>query len=225
MYGRLVTFVIATTKMTAADRSILQAVRAAKAFGPCVPCNPRREALAGETQSSTFNPGAAPNIAVSNATSGDLLQAIVGTDEVPRQAADELASVAEIEAALSVGQERRELWQNVGLQSDTETLLFVLSELPLTARKAFEAVLFEIGHTQKLQASSVCRDKSSNEIFDRPWSAARSDCFATQRDLQSDKTQDLHTVLTRGNVGQAPPLEMLQPVNLRFSLNLKSESR
>ena len=34
-------------------------------------------------------------------------------------------------------------------------------------------------------------------------------------------TQDLRTVLTRGNVGEAPPPEMLQPLNLRFSLNLK----
>jgi hypothetical protein len=32
---------------------------------------------------------------------------------------------------------------------------------------------------------------------------------------------DLRTILTRGNVGEAPPPEMLQPLNLRFSLNLK----
>jgi hypothetical protein len=32
---------------------------------------------------------------------------------------------------------------------------------------------------------------------------------------------DLETVLKRGNIGEAPPPEMLQPVNLRFSLNLK----
>lgn len=34
-------------------------------------------------------------------------------------------------------------------------------------------------------------------------------------------TRDLHTILTRGNVGEAPPPEMLQPLNLRFSLNLR----
>jgi hypothetical protein len=34
-------------------------------------------------------------------------------------------------------------------------------------------------------------------------------------------TEDLRKILTRGNVGEAPPPEMLQPVNLRFSLNLK----
>ncbi|MDQ8728076.1 hypothetical protein [Bradyrhizobium sp. LHD-71] len=34
-------------------------------------------------------------------------------------------------------------------------------------------------------------------------------------------TEDLRTVLTRGNVGEAPPPEMLQPINLRFSLNRK----
>jgi hypothetical protein len=32
---------------------------------------------------------------------------------------------------------------------------------------------------------------------------------------------DLNTILKRGNVGEAPPPEMLQPLNLRFSLNLK----
>ena len=32
---------------------------------------------------------------------------------------------------------------------------------------------------------------------------------------------DLRTILTRGNIGEAPPPEMLQPLNLRFSLNLK----
>ena len=34
-------------------------------------------------------------------------------------------------------------------------------------------------------------------------------------------TEDLRTILKRGNVGEAPPPEMLQPLNLRFSLNLK----
>jgi hypothetical protein len=37
----------------------------------------------------------------------------------------------------------------------------------------------------------------------------------------SGATQDLRTILTRGNVGEAPPPEMLQPLNLRFSLNFK----
>lgn len=31
-------------------------------------------------------------------------------------------------------------------------------------------------------------------------------------------TQDLRTILTRGNIGEAPPPEMLQPLVLRFSL-------
>jgi hypothetical protein len=30
---------------------------------------------------------------------------------------------------------------------------------------------------------------------------------------------DLHAILKRGNVGEAPPPEMLQPLNLSFSLN------
>ena len=36
-------------------------------------------------------------------------------------------------------------------------------------------------------------------------------------------TSDLRAVLTRGNVGEAPPPEMLQPINLRFSLNVPKE--
>ncbi len=31
---------------------------------------------------------------------------------------------------------------------------------------------------------------------------------------------DLHAILMRGTVGEAPPADMLQPLNLRFSLNL-----
>ncbi len=34
-------------------------------------------------------------------------------------------------------------------------------------------------------------------------------------------TRDLQTILTRGNIGEAPPPEMLQPVNLRFSLRAR----
>jgi hypothetical protein len=43
--------------------------------------------------------------------------------------------------------------------------------------------------------------------------------FAALKDERADA--DLHTILTRGNIGEAPPPEMLQPLNLRFSLNLK----
>jgi hypothetical protein len=43
--------------------------------------------------------------------------------------------------------------------------------------------------------------------------------FAALKDAQADA--DLRTILTRGNIGEAPPPEMLQPLNLRFSLNLK----
>jgi len=43
--------------------------------------------------------------------------------------------------------------------------------------------------------------------------------FAALKDAHADT--DLHTILTRGNIGEAPPPEMLQPLNLRFSLNLK----
>jgi hypothetical protein len=43
--------------------------------------------------------------------------------------------------------------------------------------------------------------------------------FAALKDAGADA--DLHTILTRGNIGEAPPPEMLQPLNLRFSLNLK----
>lgn len=43
--------------------------------------------------------------------------------------------------------------------------------------------------------------------------------FPPLNDPQAD--EDLHTILKRGNIGEAPPPEMLQPLNLRFSLNLK----
>jgi hypothetical protein len=32
---------------------------------------------------------------------------------------------------------------------------------------------------------------------------------------------DLRTLLTRGNIGEGPPPEMLQPIHLRFSLDLR----
>lgn len=34
-------------------------------------------------------------------------------------------------------------------------------------------------------------------------------------------TEDLRAILTRGNIGEAPPPDMLQPISLRFSLNTK----
>ncbi len=43
--------------------------------------------------------------------------------------------------------------------------------------------------------------------------------FPPLQDAQAD--EDLHTILKSGNIGEAPPPEMLQPLNLRFSLNLK----
>ena len=43
--------------------------------------------------------------------------------------------------------------------------------------------------------------------------------FSTLNNQQADTA--LHTVLQRGNVGEAPPPEMLQPIRLRFSLNSK----
>jgi hypothetical protein len=43
--------------------------------------------------------------------------------------------------------------------------------------------------------------------------------FAALKNPQADA--DLHTILKRGNIGEPPPPEMLQPLNLRFSLNLK----
>ncbi|QPF88036.1 hypothetical protein IC762_08520 [Bradyrhizobium genosp. L] len=41
--------------------------------------------------------------------------------------------------------------------------------------------------------------------------------FAALADAHA--TEDLRTILTRGNIGEAPPPDMLQPLNLRFSLN------
>ena len=35
-------------------------------------------------------------------------------------------------------------------------------------------------------------------------------------------TKELQTILTRGNIGEAPPPDMLQPIHLRFSLDVKN---
>jgi hypothetical protein len=43
--------------------------------------------------------------------------------------------------------------------------------------------------------------------------------FASLKDQRAD--EDLRTILKRGNVGEAPPPEMLQPVHLSLSLNLR----
>jgi hypothetical protein len=43
--------------------------------------------------------------------------------------------------------------------------------------------------------------------------------FPSLNDPHAD--EDLRTILKRGNVGEAPPPEMLQPLNMKFSLNLK----
>ena len=43
--------------------------------------------------------------------------------------------------------------------------------------------------------------------------------FPPFKNAQAD--EDLHTILKRGNIGEAPPPEMLQPLNLRFSVTLK----
>ena len=43
--------------------------------------------------------------------------------------------------------------------------------------------------------------------------------FAPLKNAQAD--DDLHTILRRGKIGEAPPADMLQPLNLRFSLNIK----
>jgi hypothetical protein len=42
--------------------------------------------------------------------------------------------------------------------------------------------------------------------------------FPALPDVRAD--DDLHAILMRGNVGKAPPSDLLQPLNLRFSLNL-----
>jgi hypothetical protein len=43
--------------------------------------------------------------------------------------------------------------------------------------------------------------------------------FPPLRDAQADG--DLHLILQRGNIGEAPPPEMLQPLNLRLSFAKK----
>src|SRR5436190_23218936 len=43
--------------------------------------------------------------------------------------------------------------------------------------------------------------------------------FGSLNNAQADA--DLQTILKRGNIGEPPPPEMLQPMNLRFSLNIR----
>ena len=43
--------------------------------------------------------------------------------------------------------------------------------------------------------------------------------FGSLNNAQADA--DLQTILKRGNIGEPPPPEMLQPLNLRFSLNIR----
>lgn len=43
--------------------------------------------------------------------------------------------------------------------------------------------------------------------------------FSSLKNARAD--QDLRTILERGNVGKAPPPEMLQPLRLRFALDIK----
>ena len=43
--------------------------------------------------------------------------------------------------------------------------------------------------------------------------------FGSLNDARAEA--DLRTILTRGNIGEAPPPEMLQPLNLRLSVNPK----
>ncbi|MBB4198995.1 hypothetical protein GGD83_002806 [Rhodoblastus sphagnicola] len=43
--------------------------------------------------------------------------------------------------------------------------------------------------------------------------------FAALPDARAD--EDLRVILKRGNIGEAPPPDMLQPLNLRFSLDAR----
>jgi hypothetical protein len=43
--------------------------------------------------------------------------------------------------------------------------------------------------------------------------------FGSLKDVKAEA--DLRTILTRCNIGEAPPPEMLRPLNLRLSLNPK----
>lgn len=59
-------------------------------------------------------------------------------------------------------------------------------------------------------------------VWVNPDGAVERVTFPPLPDLQADA--DLRVVLKRGNIGEAPPPEMLQPLNLRFSLDLRGKS-
>jgi len=65
-------------------------------------------------------------------------------------------------------------------------------------------------------------DGPPRSLVVRAWVAADGKVERVEFPALNDPraTEDLRTILVRGNVGEPPPPDMLQPLHLKFSLNL-----
>lgn len=76
-----------------------------------------------------------------------------------------------------------------------------------------------------LKEKSGTADAAPTSVVVKAWlnpdGSVEKVSFAPFKDERA--TSDLRAVLTRGNVGEAPPPEMLQPIHLRFALNIAKD--
>ena len=73
-----------------------------------------------------------------------------------------------------------------------------------------------------LKETSGKQDSAPTSLVVKAWlnpdGSVERVSFAALKDERANN--DLRVVLTRGNIGEAPPPEMLQPINLRFQINI-----
>lgn len=132
--------------MSASNRSILQTVLAAdydglvrrltRKFG----CSD----FASETLHETFaRLDGVPDTTVVQSPKDYLFRTAINVGKNRRRAERLRASAAEVDAMLDVADDAPSPVQIIEAQSDMDTLLLTLAELPLRVRKTFEAALFE----------------------------------------------------------------------------------
>lgn len=85
-----------------------------------------------------------------------------------------------------------------------------------TVANRFRAWVKTAGATDKAAPSSLVVKAWLN-----PDGTVERVAFAPLSDERAGS--DLRTILTRGNIGEPPPPEMIQPINLRFSLRLAKD--
>ncbi|HTH98408.1 MAG TPA: hypothetical protein VL574_13400 [Stellaceae bacterium] len=73
-----------------------------------------------------------------------------------------------------------------------------------------------------LENRTVNADAPPDQLIVKVWVAHNGKVqkieFPSLHDAQADK--DLHAILGRGNIGEAPPADMLQPIHLRLQLQM-----